>query len=617
MLLLVAACASVNHATESRVQPGLSHGAEAGSSSRRPAEASRRLAAFFESFDAAELRLSPMSKAYRGIKDSDYGRWDHPGEAAAIASHNLEISALNTLHANFQRGGLSPADQLSFDLFDFEMRRRDSIFPFRRNRFVFDQRGGVHTDYPAFLINIHSVATESDARYYIDRLEGLGAVVEEAVAEAGVRERLGVLPPKWVFPYVIRDAQRIITGAPFDQGPDSPLLADLRGKLERLAIPTSTKSALLADGERALLRLRPAYTSLIALMRAEEGRAGTDDGIWRLPQGAANYRALIRYYTTTDLDADQIHEIGLREVARIHREIEGLMRRIGYTGTLRSFFEMMRSDRRFYLPDTAEGRAQYLGEVRTAQASIEQALPRFFQTLPRAALVVREVESFRRSSGRAFYEDPTPDGSRPGTFYVNLSNMNDMPTTEIEALFCHEGIPGHHLQNAVQAELAGDVPPFRKFGNYTAYGEGWGLYAEGLCLEMGQYRDPYRDFGRLQLELNRAIRLVVDTGIHARRWSREQAIRYVEENSAFASGGIVQQVQRYIANPGQAVAYTIGKVRIEELRRRAEHDLGPAFNLREFHDVVLGSGAVPLDILERNVIQWIELKAGSRRVGSN
>jgi uncharacterized protein (DUF885 family) len=239
-------------------------------------------------------------------------------------------------------------------------------------------------------------------------------------------------------------------------------------------------------------------------------------------------------------------------------------------------------------------------------------LPQYFGTLPQARLQVKAVEPFReKSAGKAFFQGPTPDGKRPGTYYVNLYDMNDMPTTEIEALAYHEGVPGHHLQRTIQTELK-DVPPFRRFGGFTAYTEGWGLYTEKLAKDMGFYTDPYRDFGRLQLELHRAIRLVVDTGLHHKKWTREQAIKYVEDNSADAPGGIVKAIERYIVNPGQATAYMVGRLKFSELRDRAQKQMGDRFTMGGFHDTVLLPGPVSLDILEENVEAWMK-DAGSPR----
>ena len=421
-----------------------------------------------------------------------------------------------------------------------------------------------------------------------------------------------MLPPKFVFPYVIQDAKNITSGAPFGPGADSALYADLKAKVNKLAIPQADKSRLIEAGRKALIDdVKPAYGRVIALMQAQQKVAGTDDGIWRFRNGAEQYGALLRYYTTTDMNPDQVHTLGLQQVARIHGEMRGIMARVGFTGTLQQFFAKMRTDKQFYYPDTPAGRQMYLDETQKAYQSVRAKLPQYFGRLPKAELVVKAVEPFReKSAGKAFYQDPTPDGSRPGTYYVNLYDMNDMPSTEVEALFCHEGVPGHHLQNAIQTELGSEVPPFRQFGGYTPYGEGWGLYSEKLCKEMGQYTDPYRDFGRLQLELHRAIRLVVDSGLHHKRWSRERAIKYVEDNSADAQGGIVKAIERYIVYPGQATAYMVGKLKIEELRARAEQQLGPRFDIRGFHDAILSSGAVPLSILEKNVDAWIASRRG-------
>ncbi len=267
-----------------------------------------------------------------------------------------------------------------------------------------------------------------------------------------------------------------------------------------------------------------------------------------------------------------MHELGLAQVARIHGEMDAIKQQVGFKGTLQQFFTHIRDGKQFYYPNTAAGKQAYLDESKKAQAQVQAQLPRFFGQLPKTALLIKPVEPFReKSAGKAFYNDPPPDGSRPGTYYVNLYDMNNMPSIEVEVLFCHEGIPGHHLQGALLSELPkGAVPPFRQFSGYNATDEGWGLYAEKLCKEMGLYQDPYRDFGRLQLELHRAIRLVVDSGIHHKRWSREQAIKYVEDNSADAKGGIVKAIERYIVYPGQATSYMVGKLKIEELRARAK-----------------------------------------------
>ena len=566
-----------------------------------------QLAALFEAYDQAELALSPLAKAYRGIRDQDYGKWDEISDAAEEASRELDRRTLADMRARFDRASLSPEDRLSYDIFESRIARGESLWPYRDYGYVFDQMNGAQSQGPAFLINIHRVDTLADAEAYVSRLRTMDTFLDQAMAEAKKRAALGVLPPKWVFPYVINDAKNLISGAPYEAGADSALFADFKAKVGKLTIADTEKARLIEDARKAMVEdVKPAYQRLIALMEAQEKEAGTDDGIWRFDNGADRYQALTGFYTTTDLTPDQIHDLGLQQVARIHDEMRGIMKQVGFTGTLQQFFEKMRTDPQFYFPNTDAGRQQYLDRTQAFNEAMEKALPAYFGTTPKSPLVVKRVEAFReKSAGKAFYNSPAPDGSRPGIYYVNLYDMANMPATEVEALFYHEGIPGHHLQRAVQTELGGKVPPFRQFGGFTAYSEGWGLYSERLGKDMGFYQDPYSDFGRLQLELHRAIRLVVDSGLHHKRWTREQAIKYVEDNSADAKGGIVKAIERYIVYPGQATAYMIGKLKIEDLRTRAQQALGPRFDYKGFHDAVLLSGPVPLDILERNVDAWI------------
>jgi uncharacterized protein (DUF885 family) len=606
----LAACA--NTATErapvSTAGSAAAQSVTAASERAEDAQNSAELARFFTAYDEAQLDMSPTTKAYRGIKDEDYGRWDEFTDEAALASRNLDVTTLAAMRAQFERSKLSAADQLSYDLFEADVERRGSLFPYRENAYVFDQMNGAQSEGPAFLINIHAVDNLADAEAYVRRLQGLDAYLDQAIAEAKERQAAGVLPPRWVYPYVINDAKNITTGAPLGPGPDSALFADLKAKVNKLAIAPAEKARLIEAGRKALVEeVKPAYARVTALMQAQQKVAPTDDGIWRFKNGAEQYSTLLRYYTTTDMNPDQIHDLGLRQVARIHNEMRGIMQQVGFQGTLQQFFAHMRTRPENFYPNTPAGRQAYLDATQKALDSMTAKLPDYFSpaAVPKAPLTVKAVEPFReRSAGKAFYQDPAPDGSRPGVYYVNLYNMADMPNTEVEALAYHEGVPGHHLDGAVTTRLE-NLPPFRRFGRYTAWSEGWGLYAERLGKDMGQYTDPYRDFGRLQLELHRAIRLVVDSGLHHKRWTRAQAIKYVEDNSADAKGGIVKAIERYIVYPGQATAYMVGKLKIEELRERARKALGARFDIKGFHDIVLLSGPVPLDIMERNVDQWI------------
>jgi uncharacterized protein (DUF885 family) len=616
---LLAACTTAQSSTEPQIAAAgqgsaAAQALTAAGQAATVAEKNAELARFFEAYDQAQLDLSPLGKSYRGIKDEDYGRWNEFTDAAELAQRNLDVTTLANLRSRFDRAQLSPKDQLSYDLFENMVERRGGLFPFRNNGYVFDQMNGAQSQGPAFLINIHRVDNLSDAEAYVRRLQGMDTVLDQAIAEAKDRQAQGVLPPKWVYPYVINDSRNITKGAPFDRGPDSALFADLKAKVGKLAVAPGEKARLIETGRKALVEeVKPAYGRVIALMQAQQRVAPTDDGIWRFSNGADQYAALLRNYTTTDMNADQIHTLGLQQVARIHGEMRAVQQQIGFRGTLPQFFQHMRTRKENFFPNTPAGRQAYLDETDRVMAAMQARLPDYFseRATPRAPLTVKAVEPFReKSAGKAFYQRPTPDGSRPGTYYVNLYDMADMPHIELEALAFHEGVPGHHLDGSVTSQL-NDIPPFRRFGGYTAWSEGWGLYAEKLGKDMGFYTDPYRDFGRLQLELHRAIRLVVDSGLHHKRWTRQQAIDYVQNNSADAPGGIVKAIERYIVFPGQATAYMVGRLKISELRDRAQQRLGNRFDMRGFHDAILLNGAVPLDVMERNVDAWIASRAAT------
>jgi uncharacterized protein (DUF885 family) len=573
-----------------------------------PAQDSAELAAFFDAYDKAALELSPLGKSFRGIVDEDYGAWGDFSEAGAQREQELDRTSLAAMKTQFDRDALSPADRLSYDLFENMVTRGERAFEFRRNGYTFDQMNGAQSQLPAFLINIHRVTDVPTAEAYVSRLAAVDTVMDQVLAESRERAALGVLPPKWVYPYVINDARNVIKGAPFTSGADSALFADFKKKVDALTVAAPEKARLIAAGRQALLNdVKPAYQRVIAEMERQQKLAGTDDGIWRLPRGAEYYAERLGYYTTTGMSPAEVHDLGLRQVARIHDEMREVQQRIGFKGTLQDFFVHMRKRPQNYFANTPAGRQEYLDETQKAIDAITARVPEYFSpaTTPKAPLTVKAVEPFReKSAGKAFYQDPAPDGSRPGVYYVNLYAMGDMPNTEVEALAYHEGIPGHHLDGAVTTRLE-NLPAFRRFGGYTAWSEGWGLYAERLAKDMGMYQDPYRDFGRLQLELHRAIRLVVDTGLHDKRWTRERAIQYVEDNSADAPGGVVKAIERYVIFPGQATAYMVGRLKIMELREWARGELGDRFDIKAFHDAVLLSGAVPLDIMERNVRDWV------------
>ncbi len=564
--------------------------------------------AFFERAFQERLALDPQLATSLGLR-LRYGEWPDPGDRGELERFELAKRHLAELRASIDPAALDDATRLSYRVFESSEERRIARHRWRNHGYQID-KDGPQLQAPAFLINSHRIDTEPDALAYIQRLQGLRAFMDQVLERAEQSSRAGVLPPKFVYAYVIEDAGNVINGRPFDDGPaDSPLFADFRTKIGAIGLDEKRRAELTVQAAEALLTsIGPAWEAVIAWAKSAEARATTDDGVWKLPDGAAYYDFLLENFTTTTLSAAEIHGIGLREVARLHGDMRRVIREAGFDGDLPAFFDFARTDDRFYFPDTPEGRAAWLARATASMAAIRVRIPELFVTLPQAELVVRAVEPFReKSAGKAFYQRPAQDGSRPGVFYANLSSMREMPSYELEALAFHEGIPGHHMQNAVASEQE-ELPQFRRTGGYTAYSEGWGLYSERLGKELGFYVDPYSEFGRLALELHRAVRLVVDTGLHSKRWTREQTIRYHVENSPTGEDAAARATERYILNPGQATAYTIGMLKIVELRERAASALGRDFDIREFHDLVLRTGGVPLTVLESEVQRWIDAR---------
>lgn len=558
--------------------------------------------ALFAEYDAAGLATSPLAKASRGIRDGDYGKWDDPSDEAAERDFARLQDTAARMRAQFDPARLPAQQALSYRLFEQLAARRASLQPYRKLGYIFDQMNGAQSRMPAFLIGTHRVANIAEAEAYVSRIAGMGPQLDALTAEAAARANNGVMPPKWVYPYVISDIRNLL-GA----GDANAVLADLATKLDGLDLDAETKTGIKGAAKDAWWDIvAPAYQRLAAEMERQQAIAPTDDGVWRFEDGDKYYAALLASYTTTDLTADEIHAIGLAETARIHGEMRSIMAKVGFTGSLQEFFAFTRDDPRFY----HTSREDYLAEASAYLAAMEAKLPAFFSSLPTDPLEIRAVEAFReKSAGKAFYQRPAPDGSRPGVYYVNLYNLRDMSKNELEALAYHEGLPGHHLQLSVQTQL-GNLPAFRRFGGVTAYSEGWGLYTEELGKDMGFYTDPYSDFGRLGMELWRAGRLVVDTGLHHKRWSREEAMQWLADNTPNPAGDIEKAIERYIVYPGQATAYMIGKLKIMELREMARGELGEAFDIRAFHDVILTSGPVPLSIMEENVRGWVASQKG-------
>ncbi len=563
---------------------------------------------FEEIFMEAVMR-SPMYQSYLGIKD-DQDKWDDISPEQAEEELALKKDQLARVTA-IDQSKLDKQTEVSYLLMKQQLEHDIEDFKWRHHNYPVNQMFGLHSSVASLLINQHRINEVVDAEAYISRLNGLPELFDQLAENLRLRAEKGIIAPKFVYPYVISDSKNIITGAPFDDGEASALWADFSGKLDNLEIDQSKRDELMSAAKQAMLEsVKPAYQNLIAAVEDIAAQADTKDGAWKFPEGEAFYNNALKRTTTTDLTADEIHEIGLSEVARIHDEMRVIMEKVGYEGTLQEFFVYMRNNEDFIYPATEEGRQRYLDEATAYIDSMKGRLDQLFLRQPKADLIVKAVEPFReKSAGKAFYQQPSMDGSRPGTYYANLYDMASMPTYQMEALAYHEGIPGHHMQIAIQQELEG-IPSFRKFGRYTAYSEGWGLYSEFLPKEYGYYEDPYSDFGRLAMELWRACRLVVDTGIHSKKWTREEGIEYYVTNTPNARADAVKMVERHIVMPSQATAYKIGMIKILELREKAKAELGDAFDIREFHDVVLASGPVPLNILEQFVNDYISANKG-------
>ncbi len=572
---------------------------------------SDRLNAFFQEVHEAEVARWPEWQTSLGLKRDNH-LWNDRSEARRIEELEITIRDLARLRRDFDYDKLDPSAKLSYRLFERGSELHIAWFPFRHHGFPVNHLRGMHSYIPAFLANDHRVDDKADAEAYIARLEGVPRVMDQTIQRLTYRAERGIVPPAFVFPQVLDSIDAVLTGVPFEpEGEDTAILADFCAKIGALDLTEAEADDLMTRAERALREeVKPAYLRLRRTMASLAEQASGNDGAWSLPDGEAYYALTLYSQTTTDLTPDEIHDYGLAEVARIHDEMRDIIEDIGFEGDLQAFFAFLREDPSNFYPDSAAGRDAYLAHSRAHLEEMAAALDDYFDVRPKAALEVRRVEPYREATtNMAFYVSPAAYSDRPGIYYVNLYDMSLMPKTHLESLAYHEGLPGHHMQIAIAQELEG-LPEFRKLGGNTAYIEGWALYAEKLAKEMGFFRDPLSDFGRLAWELLRAARLVVDTGLHHKRWSREEAIAYLDRNIPSTHDVNRKAIDRYIVWPAQATAYKIGMREIEELRRMAEDRLGAAFDIRDFHRVVLTNGSLPLALLREQVEAWVAAKEG-------
>ena len=580
-----------------------------------PAEATPEhnpeLRAWFDEKYEEQVLDSPLMLTSLGRKER-YGEIDDFSLAAQDEDLAWLKATVEEMERTFDYASLSPADKLSYDLWKYEYERAAEAARWRDNSYVFTQMHGAHTFLPTLLISQHRVDTAQDMRDYISRVGQIGRAIGQLVDIAEPRAAAGVRPPYFAYDFVIAEADKLISGAPFDDGADNALWKDGKAKIAALVeggTITGAEAVTMRGELEAALKggYRTGYDRLIAFMTADRPNAPEIGvGIGALPNAEGYYAHRLAASTTTGLTAEQIHQIGLADVARIHGEMEAIKEEVGFEGDLQAFFEHIRTGEFNYYPDGDEGAQMYIDAAAAAIDNIESKLPEYFGLLPKAGLEVKRVEAFREQYGGAqHYRSGTPDGSRPGVYYAHLSDMSAMPKNMLEVIAYHEGLPGHHMQISIAQELTG-VPQFQTQLGYGAYSEGWGLYAERLAKEIpSTYADPYSDFGRLSSELWRAIRLVVDTGVHSKGWTEDEAIAYFIENSPQNVETVRNEVRRYLVWPGQATSYKIGMNKILDLRAEAESALGDRFDIRAFHDAVLGAGSLPLPLLERRVRNWI------------
>jgi len=578
--------------------------------------ASEELNEWFEKQYEMELMRSPMSLTSLGRKER-YSEIDDMSEAAEIAEVEWKRNSVAEMKELFEYDKLNEDAKLSYDLWEYQYKLAEQGAKFRRSSYIFNQMNGVHAYLPTFMMSFHKVESLNDMQAYVSRLTELGRAMNQLVDRAKLNASKGIRPPRFAYEVVRDEAESIITGVPFTEAEtDSSLWADVQFKVKTLidtkAISQEQADSLLESAKEALLNdFAPSYKNLIAFVETDIDNTSTESqGVHANPNGDEYYAYRLKAMTTTDMNADEIHQLGLSEVKRLRAEMEAIKVKSGFDGSLQEFFAYIRDSQdneKFYFPNTDEGRQGYIDDATAAIENIKKELPNYFGILPKGDLIVKRVESFREQDGAPQHYFPgTPDGSRPGVYYAHLSDMSTMPKNELEVIAYHEGLPGHHMQIAIAQELQG-IPTFRTQARFTAYSEGWALYSEKLAREMpNTFTDLHSDFGRLGSEIWRAIRLVVDSGMHSKKWSEQQAIDFFSANSPAPLETIRTEIRRYMVWPGQATSYKVGMIKIQQLRKKAETELGNKFDIKAFHDTVLGGGALPMSMLDRKVTAWID-----------
>ena len=530
----------------------------------------------------------------------------HAERMAAMVKDDLDM-----LH-RYDRDALDEEGKLSYDALEFFLADQVEGDRFRYHDFPVNQMFGVQSGQPNFMAQTHQVNNATDAENYISRLDQFPLNFSQVIEGLKLREGKGVIPPKFTVDKVLEQMNGFI-GVPAEQNMLYTSFGEKLDKIDADAMDTATREDLKARVRASIeSSVYPAFRDLIAYFTTLQAKATQNLGAWSLPDGDAYYAWCVRSHTTTDMTPEQVHELGLAEVARISAEMDAILREQGLTeGSIGERVQQLARQPEQMYPNTPEGKTAMIAQYQAILDDVNAKLGDAFNRRPKLGVEVRPVPAFsEKTAPGAYYQSGSFDGSRPGVFYANLRDPGETPKFAMRTLAYHEGIPGHHFQITIAQELQG-VPFFRRVLPFTAYSEGWALYAERLAWELGFEKDPLDNLGRLRDEMMRAVRLVVDSGIHYKRWTREQAIAYMLENTGMGEGDVTAEIERYFVNPGQALAYKAGMLKILALREKARKELGDRFTLAAFHDQVLSHGALPLSLLERVIDDWIaKTKAG-------
>lgn len=571
-------------------------------------DASQRFADFIEAVYQRRIASHPMLAAQLGV-DKDQSKWDDLSMAGREEDVRLHQRDLQTLHQKFDYENLDGEAQLNYRAFEADLELRLERDRWRYHLSPINQIVGLHLEIVGILKNSHRIKNVTDARAYIARMIAVGTPIDQFIQFLKIREEKGFFLSKSVIPR-LSDAARSIIADPREgeQKDSNILLADFSRKISHLDVSGQDKTQLVTDMKQALRRhFIPAYQRLIQAFEDHQKFDVNDRGVWRMPDGDQFYQFLLRQFTTTDITADEVHSYGLSEVSRIHREMEQIKKKVGFDGNLKEFFDHLKTSPQFHYPNTDQGRADYLKDTNLIVARAKDGIDTILSVPLQDELVIKRMEAYREKSAPiAFYEGG--EGDTPGTIYLGMYDMAGIARYDMNSLLYHEGIPGHHLQNSIMHSQK-NIPNLRKYyvwWSNSAFTEGWALYAEYLAKEMGLYNDPYAEFGRLAGELWRACRLVVDSGLHAKRWTRQQAIDYFKENTANSEENNAREVDRYLAVPGQATAFKIGMRKILQLREKARSQLRDKFDVREFHYIILKNGPLPLHLLEGEIDHWVQ-----------